>query len=91
MNTLRKILLFLVILIAGFLIGSRTVISLYKKHHPEFVTYRSGYGSAKMDALMNAINRKYVDIVDMDSIVDRVLPTILEESAMMSFTAVFQE
>ena len=79
MNVLKKILLILVVLIAGFLIGSRTVISLYKKHHPEFITYRSGYGSAKMDALMNAINRKYVDVVDMDSIVDRVLPTILEE------------
>ena len=79
MNVLKKILLILVVLIAGFFIGSRTVISLYKKHHPEFITYRSGYGSAKMDALMNAINRKYVDVVDMDSIVDRVLPTILEE------------
>ena len=79
MKILRYILWTLIILIAGFLIGNWTVIRLYRKHRPEIVSVRNGSGQGKIDVLMNAINYKYVDNVDMDSIIDRVLPAILEE------------
>ena len=79
MKTVKKILLALTILIAGYIIGSRAVISMYKKNRPQIVLTRNGLGAAKIDVLMDAIRNKYVDEVDMDSIIDRVLPSILNE------------
>ena len=79
MKILKKILLGLFILIIGFFIGSHAVITLIKKQRPGH-EYRIGsVGVAKIQALINALDKKYVDSVNMDSIIDRALPTILEE------------
>lgn len=75
MKTLKKIIWALLILMAGFFVGTRFVIHLYKKHKPQIVNI----GVGKMNALMNAINNKYVDEVDIDSIIELALPTILQE------------
>ena len=79
MKTFKTLLWAILILMLGFFIGSRFVIGLYKKHRPEIVNTRGSIGIGKINTLMNAINRKYVDEVDMDSIIELALPTILEE------------
>lgn len=62
----------------GFFLGIEVMIGIFNRHKPQFE--RGGTpGSQKVETLIRAIDRKYVDVVDMDSIMDRVLPTILEE------------
>lgn len=79
MNSLKKILWALFILLVGIFIGSEIIIGMFKKNSAA-VSYRPSRSTAnKVEALISAIDRKYVDIVDMDSIIDRALPTILEE------------
>ena len=62
----------------GFFLGIEVMIGIFKRHKPQFDRSDSP-GSQKVETLIKAIDRKYVDVVDMDSIMDRVLPTILEE------------
>lgn len=78
MKSLRKILLGLFILLAGILIGGQIMISMVKRASTTIFTTRAG-STNKMNALINAISTKYVDNVDVDSIIDLALPTILEE------------
>ena len=78
MKTLKKIIQILFVLTMGFFLGIEVMIGIFNRHKPQFE--RGGTpGSQKVETLIRAIDRKYVDIVDMDSIMDRVLPTILEE------------
>lgn len=62
----------------GFFLGIEVMIGIFKRHKPQFDS-ASNPGSQKVETLIKAIDHKYVDIVDMDSIMDRILPTILEE------------
>ncbi len=78
MKTLRKILLGLFLLLAGILIGGQIMIHMVKRASNTIFTTQIG-GAAKMNALINAMSTKYVDDVDVDSIVELALPTILEE------------
>ena len=79
MKALKKILIAFIIMIIGFILGTRTVITLIKRQRPGH-EYRIGsVGVSKMQALINALDKKYVDAVNMDSIIDRALPTILQE------------
>lgn len=79
MKILKKILLSIAILIIGFFFGTRYVITLIKHQSPGR-EYRIGsVGVSKMQALINALDKKYVEEVNMDSIIDRALPTILQE------------
>ena len=79
MKILKKILIGLFLLIIGFFIGSYAVITLIKKQRPGH-EYRIGsVGVSKIQALINALDKKYVDSVNMDSIIDCALPVILEE------------
>ena len=73
MKTFKTLLWAILILMLGFFIGSRFVIGLYKKHRPEIVNTRGSIGIGKINTLMNAINRKYVDEVDMDSIIEEAV------------------
>ena len=78
MKTLKTIIRILFLLTMGFFLGIEVMIGIFKRHQPQFA--RSGSpGSQKVETLIKAIDRKYVDAVDMDSIMDRVLPTILQE------------
>ena len=78
MKTLKKIIQIIFVLTMGFFLGIEVMIGIFNRHKPQFE--RGGTpGSQKVETLIRAIDRKYVDIVDMDSIMDRVLPTILEE------------
>ena len=78
MKTFKKIIQILFVLTMGFFLGIEVMIGIFKRHKPQFERGESP-GSQKVETLIKAIDRKYVDIVDMDSIMDRVLPTILEE------------
>ena len=78
MKTLKKIIQVLFVLTMGFFLGVEIMIGIWKRHKPQF-EFAGSSGSQKVETLMKAIDRKYVDEVDMDSIMDRVLPTILEE------------
>ena len=78
MKTLKKIIQILFVLTMGFFLGIEVMIGIFKRHKPQFERGGSP-GSQKVETLIKAIDRKYVDVVDMDSIMDRVLPTILEE------------
>ena len=79
MKILKKILWSLIVLIIGFFIGSRVVITLIKQQKPGH-EYRIGtLGVSKIQALINALDKKYVENVNMDSIIDRALPVILQE------------
>ena len=79
MKILKKILFALIVLILGFFIGTRTVISLIKKNSPSITIQYNSMGATKVRTLMDAIRSKYVDEVDMDSIIDHMLPSILQE------------
>lgn len=79
MKQLKRILWIILILLFGFFLGIETVSYLYKKHFASRTLNYSSTGSGKINALINAIDRKYVDVVDMDSIIDCALPVILEE------------
>ena len=78
MKTLKTIIRILFLLTMGFFLGIEVMIGIFKRHQPHF-DRSSSPGSQKVETLIKAIDRKYVDAVDMDSIMDRVLPTILEE------------
>ena len=78
MKTLKKIIQILFVLTMGFFLGIEVMIGIFKRHKPQF-EMGATTGSQKVETLIRAIDRKYVDVVDMDSIMDRVLPTILEE------------
>ncbi len=78
MKTLKKIIQILFVLTMGFFLGIEVMIGIFKRHRPQF-EMGATTGSQKVETLIRAIDRKYVDVVDMDSIMDRVLPTILEE------------
>lgn len=78
MKILKKIIQIIFVLTMGFFLGIEVMIGIFNRHKPQFE--RGGTpGSQKVETLIRAIDRKYVDVVDMDSIMDRVLPTILEE------------
>lgn len=82
MNTLKKIIQVLFVLTMGFFLGLEAMIGLYNKkggarQNPAIGPVSTG--SQKVQTLLRAIDREYVDKVDMDSIMDRVLPVILEE------------
>lgn len=78
MKTLKKIIQVLFVLTMGFFLGIEVMIGIFKRYKPQF-EHGGSPGSQKVETLIKAIDRKYVDVVDMDSIMDRVLPTILEE------------
>ena len=78
MKTLKKIIQVLFVLTMGFFLGVEIMIGIWKRHRPQ-MEFAGTSGSQKVETLLKAIDRKYVDEVDMDSIMDRVLPTILEE------------
>ena len=78
MKTLKRIIQIIFVLTMGFFLGIEAMIGLYKRNNNSFHTGPSNTGSQKVETLIKAIDRKYVDQVDMDSIMDRVLPTILE-------------
>ena len=78
MKTLKTIIRILFLLTMGFFLGIEVMIGIFKRNQPQF-TRSSNPGSQKVETLIKAIDRKYVDVVDMDSIMDRVLPTILQE------------
>ena len=79
MKILKKIIQVLFVLTMGFFLGIEAMIALYGKHHTSLSVGPSYPGIQKVETLIKAIEHKYVDKVDMDSIMDRVLPTILEE------------
>jgi carboxyl-terminal processing protease len=78
MKTLKTIIRIIFLLTMGFFLGIEVMIGIFRRHNNQF-DRASSPGSQKVETLIRAIDRKYVDIVDMDSIMDRVLPTILEE------------
>ncbi len=78
MKTLKTIVKILFLLTMGFFLGTQVMIGFIKRHKVQFERTGS-LGSQKVETLIKAIDRKYVDVVDMDSIMDRILPTILEE------------
>jgi len=78
MKTFKKIIIGLFILLLGFILGSQVMFSSFRKARASFAM-TGMQGSTKIDALIRAINTRYVDTVNMDSIIDRALPTILEE------------
>lgn len=78
MKTFKKIIQVLFVLVMGFFLGTEVMIGIWKRHKPPFEIATTA-GSQKVETLLKAIDHKYVDTVDMDSIIDRVLPVILEE------------
>lgn len=78
MKTLKRIVQIIFVLTMGFFLGIEAMIGLYKRNNNSFHAGPSNTGSQKVETLIKAIDHKYVDQVDMDSIMDRVLPTILE-------------
>ena len=78
MKVLKTIIKILFLLTMGFFLGIEVMIGIFNRHRPQFER-ASSPGSQKVETLIKAIDLKYVDVVDMDSIMDRVLPTILEE------------
>ena len=79
MNKLKKILLGLFILILGFFIGSQVVISIWKKHNTTLESLLRFRTNNKINALLQAVETKYVDVIDVDSLIDEALPVILRE------------
>lgn len=66
-------------LMAGLLVGSELTGRLWRKHAVKLESaIRSSSYSNKVSALITAIDQMYVDSVDVDSIVDKALPVILE-------------
>ena len=78
MKTLKKIIQVIFVLTMGFFLGIEVMIDIFNRNKNSF-DRASSPGSQKVETLIKAIDRKYVDVVDMDSIMDRVLPTILQE------------
>ena len=79
MKALKKILLGLTILIVGFIIGSQVVVHLWKKQNIKIERLLRYRPDNKVSALLQAIDSKYVDVIDMDSLIDKALPVLLEE------------
>ena len=79
MKTLKRIIQVLFVLTMGFFLGIEAMIAIYNRNHLSFSAGPSNTGSQKIETIIKAIDRKYVDNVDMDSIIDSVLPTLLEK------------
>lgn len=79
MKTLKKIIQVIFVLTMGFFLGIEVMVGILKRHNPHMSDASRTPGSQKVETLIKAIDRKYVDEVDMDSIMDRILPVILEE------------
>lgn len=79
MKTLKKIIQVIFVLTMGFFLGIEVMVGIWKRHNPHMSDASRTPGSQKVETLIKAIDRKYVDEVDMDSIMDRILPVILEE------------
>lgn len=79
MKTLKKIGIGLVILALGFFIGAQVIITLWKKQVNTYDRVRTTGNSDKVSALISAMRYKYVDVINVDSIVDLALPQILKE------------
>lgn len=77
MKTFKKLLWALTILLIGIFIGSEIILGIWKRNSmPARVSHNT---ANKIEALFSAIDNKYVEEVNMDSIIDLALPTILEE------------
>jgi len=79
MKILKKIIQVIFVLTMGFFLGIEVMVGIWKRHNPHMSDASRTPGSRKVETLIKAIDRKYVDEVDMDSIMDRILPVILEE------------
>lgn len=78
--TFKKVLHVAIWIVIGILIGSEIMLYLWKKQNVqiEYALKSIGKGN-KVSALLNAIDKSYVDSVDVDSLVNMVLPLILSE------------
>ena len=79
MKAIRKILVAIVIMAIGFIIGSAVIISLWRRNlsNPQVISYSSNAG--KVGVLISSMRNKYVDEINVDSIIDLALPQILKE------------
>lgn len=81
------------------------MISIWKKHNTTLESLLRFRTNNKINALLQAVETKYVDVIDVDSLIDEALPVILREldphsayypaerpsTAMMNCTAAFRE
>lgn len=78
MKVLKLILKIVFVLAIGFFLGTEVMIGMLRKNRAQFGA-GSTPASQKIDLLIKAINYKYVDEVNMDSVIERTLPLILKE------------
>ncbi len=80
MKVLKKIIIGLVILAIGFFLGEQVIISLWKRQGTQQNAVRMSRGEGdKIGVLISAMRQKYVDVINVDSIIDLALPQILKE------------
>jgi carboxyl-terminal processing protease len=78
--TFKKVLYAIIWIVIGIFIGSEIMLYLWKKQNVqiEYALRTIGKGN-KVSALLNAIDKNYVDSVNVDSLVNNVLPMVLSE------------
>lgn len=78
--TYKKVITAVIWIVIGIFIGSEIMLYLWKKQNVqiEYALKSIGKGN-KVSALLNAIDKSYVDSVDVDSLINSVLPVILSD------------
>lgn len=76
--TFKKVLHAIIWIVIGIFIGSEVMLYLWKKQNVQIEYALKSIGkSNKITALLNAIDNNYVDSVNIDSLINNVLPIIL--------------
>lgn len=79
MKALKKICIGLLLVAVGFFIGSQVIISLWKRQSTAIQSMQRGNNAGKVGVLISSMRTKYVDHINVDSIIDLALPQILKE------------
>lgn len=74
MKRITQILFFLVLLTTGFYAGVH-----FSRPGPATIINISNNGNNKLSQILGIINAQYVDSIDMDSIIEKSIPKVIEE------------
>ncbi len=80
MKRLYRILLYILLLLCGFFAGGYVVLKMWQRENVKIENFiRVSNRTNKVSTLVTAMENKYVEKIDVDSLIEEVLPVILEK------------
>ena len=80
MKKIYAIILVAFALITGFMVGGIVVMKMWQRQNVKIESLlRASNRTNKISTLITALERSYVEEIDVDSLIEEVLPVVLEE------------